>query len=139
MLAACKSSAGPSGGTTNAPMSATVDGVAWSSPAASALYRNQIVSIAGIGGTRSISVTVGLVTGAGTFSLGYPNQRAASGGTATAGFGWSSNLAGGTGTTTITTLTANRVVGTFSFDAVPATQGATGTVRVTNGRFDITF
>jgi hypothetical protein len=36
-------------------------------------------------------------------------------------------------------MTANHVVGTFAFDAVAASGGATGTVHVTNGKFDITF
>jgi len=45
---------------------------------------------------------------------------------------------GSSGTVTLTTLTATRVAGTFSFTMV-AGPGGTGTKTVTNGKFDITF
>jgi hypothetical protein len=46
--------------------------------------------------------------------------------------------AGSSGTVTITTLTATRVAGTFSFTMV-AGPGGSGTKTVSNGKFDITF
>jgi hypothetical protein len=55
------------------------------------------------------------------------------------GKSWGSSLQGGTGSVTLTTLTANHIVGTFAFSAVASGGGATGTSVVTNGQFDITF
>ena len=50
--------------------------------------------------------------------------------------GWTT--AGGSGTFEITSYTEDRVAGTFSFEAQPNTpSGATGTISVTNGRFDV--
>ena len=43
----------------------------------------------------------------------------------------------GSGTVTLTSLTATRATGTFSFVAVPYQNGATGTLHVTNGKFDV--
>jgi hypothetical protein len=56
--------------------------------------------------------------------------------------GWnaSDEHAGSTGSINFTTQTANRAAGTFSFLAVPAAAtGATGTLNVTSGTFDVTF
>jgi hypothetical protein len=122
------------------PMSATIDGVAWSSQLPSAVYRNNIVAIAGIDNGLTTSVSIGFgATGTGTYNLGFGNSVAGSGIVTKAGKGWGSSLQGGTGSVTVTTLTANHIVGTFSFNAVPASGGATGTSVVTNGKFDITF
>jgi hypothetical protein len=123
------------------PMSATIDGTAWASPLPSAVYSANILSVAGIdlGITKSVGFVSGGVTGPGTYSLSFGNQLAGHGTVTKAGQGWTSGVQGGTGTLTLTTLAAHHVVGTFSFDAVGASGGATGTVHVTNGKFDITF
>jgi hypothetical protein len=47
-------------------------------------------------------------------------------------------VGGGTGTLTITQLSATGVAGTFSFTAVPLA-GATGDKAVTAGAFNVTF
>jgi hypothetical protein len=144
VAAACGGSGSPSiTGTNNnssGPMSAIIDGQAWATPAPQAGYKNNIVSVAGIdlGLTASVSFA-SAVSGPGTYSLSYGNQLAGSGGVSKVGKGWTSGLPGGTGTLTLTTLTANHVAGTFAFDAVAASGGATGTVHVTNGKFDVTF
>ena len=53
---------------------------------------------------------------------------------------WGSEPVGGSGTVTITTLTATGGSGTFSFIAVGRTEtGATGTQVIRGGVFDITF
>ena len=44
---------------------------------------------------------------------------------------------GGSGTVVVNTLSATRVSGTFSCTLVPSSGGATGTVRVTQGAFDV--
>jgi hypothetical protein len=122
-------------------MTATIDGKAWGSPTAGAVFKSSILSVAGIdlGLTASVGFATGGVTGPGTYSLTFGNQLAGSGNVTEAGKGWTTGIQGGAGTLTLTTVTANHVVGTFSFDAVGVSGGATGTVHVTNGKFDITF
>ncbi len=138
------SSTGPDSNTgsnsCSTPLSATVNGVAWCSPLPQVTTQHSIVSFAGfdIGITSSIAMAFA-ATGPGTYSLAFGNST---GGFATyvrGGQGWTSGLTGGTGSVTVTTLTANHIVGTFVFDAVASNGGATGTVHVTNGQFNITF
>jgi len=51
--------------------------------------------------------------------------------------GWATAV-GGSGTFNITTLTEDRVIGTFEFVATPnQVTGATGTVTVTSGVFNV--
>jgi len=128
------------GNNSSGPLSATIDGIAWASPTPAAIYKNNIVSVAGIdlGLTASVGFATG-VNGPGVYSLSYRNQLAGVGTVSKVGQGWTSGLQGGTGTLNLTTLTTNHVAGTFSFDAVPASGGATGVLHVTNGKFDITF
>jgi hypothetical protein len=122
------------------PLSATVNGAAWCSPLPQVTAQHSIVSFAGFdaGITSSIAMAFA-ATVPGTYSLAFGNGT---GGFATyvkGGQGWTSGQAGGTGSVTVTTLTANHIVGTFVFDAVASNGGATGTVHVTNGQFNITF
>ncbi len=145
-IAACGGSDSVTGTTgncaTSTTISATVDGTAWCSPAAgvSRAGNNSIIAIAGIDLGLTASVSFGVVASApGTFSVAFGNNTFGSATVTKSGKGWSSALQGGTGTVTFSTLTANHVIGTFAFDAVPASGGATGTVHVTNGKFDITF
>ena len=145
-IAACGGSDSVTGTTvscaTSTTISATIDGTAWCSPAAgvSRAGNNSIIAIAWIDLGLTASISFGVVASAtGTFSVAFGNTTFGSATITKAGKGWSSALQGGTGTVTFSTLTANHVVGTFAFDAVPASGGATGTVHVTNGKFDITF
>lgn len=142
LIACGGSSTAPGSGSNScaAPLSATVNGVAWCSPLPQGTFQHSIVSIAGFdtGITSSIAFAVA-ATVPGTYSLAFGNNT---GGFATYvknSQGWGSGLTGGTGSVTITTLTATHVIGTFVFDAVPSNGGATGTIHVTNGHFDLTF
>jgi hypothetical protein len=145
-IAACGGSDSVTGTTSNCgtatTMSATIDGTAWCSPAAgvSRAGNNSVIAVAGIDLGLTASISFGVVASAtGTFSVAFGNNTFGSATIAKVGKGWSSALPGGTGSVTFTTLTANHVVGTFAFDAVGASGGATGTVHVTGGKFDITF
>ena len=122
-------------------ISATIDGTAWCSPTAGvSRANNNIIAVAGIDLGLTASVAFGVVAPApGTYSVAFGNNTFGSASVTKVGKGWSSAVQGGTGSVTFTTMTANHVVGTFAFDAVPASGGATGTVHVTNGKFDITF
>jgi hypothetical protein len=123
------------------PLSAVINGVQWGSPLPAATYgKNSILSIAGLDAALTASVSVAVIApSTGTYSLAYQNPNFATAGVSKVSQGWSTGFAGGTGSVTITTLTANHVVGTFAFTAVPGSGGATGTIQVTNGKFDITF
>lgn len=129
---------------TNGSFSATINGTAWSAIGRVAVNKTSttndpLVAIAAGSTTYTISsFGIGPVTGPGTFSLNF-QQPAVAVIQAATGQGWTTAVPGGTGTITITTYSANRIAGTFSFDAVPFTGGATGVVHVTNGAFDITF
>jgi hypothetical protein len=145
-IAACGGSDSVTGTTSNCgtttTISATIDGTAWCSPAAAASRggTTNIIAVAGIDLGLSASISFGVVAPAtGTFSLAPGNSTFGSATITKSGKGWSSALPGGTGSVTFTTLTANHVVGTFAFDGVAASGGATGTVHVTGGKFDITF
>lgn len=138
-------STGPNGGNNNTlasePLSAVINGVQWGSPLPQVVYsNNSILSVAGI--DLAITASVGFAVhapGAGVYSLTYQNPGAGDAIVTMGGKGWGTGLAGGTGTLTITTLTAHHVVGTFAFTAVPASGGATGNVTATNGKFDINY
>jgi Family of unknown function (DUF6252) len=122
------------------PLSATIDGAAWSSQLPSAVVKNTIIAIAGIDNGLTTSVSLGFAASKpGTYSLGFGNSVAGNAIVTRGGKSWGSSLQGGTGSVTLTTLTANHVAGTFSFTGVASGGGATGTTVVTNGKFDITF
>ncbi|HKT78788.1 MAG TPA: hypothetical protein VJP86_01115 [Vicinamibacterales bacterium] len=53
--------------------------------------------------------------------------------------GWHANSATGSGSVTITTLTAHNAVGTFTFSLPAQGPPATGTKSITNGSFNVTF
>jgi len=119
--------------------SATVGGVAWSSPAPLAIITSTGVSVTGSDAGNKTTVTVSVLASApGTYSLTF-GQSTGGVGTVnkTGGQAYSTVATGGTGTVTFSTLTAHRAVGTFAFDALGA--NATDILHVTNGKFDITF
>jgi hypothetical protein len=127
---------------TNGTFSATINGTAWSAVGVvtvSKTAKNSAVAIVSASPTYGISFALSPVTNPGTFSLAFLNAGSVAFISSSTGAGWSTLAQGGTGTVTITTYTANRIAGTFSFDAVPSSGGAAGTVRVTNGAFDITY
>ena len=55
------------------------------------------------------------------------------------GNGWAATSAGGSGTITVTTLNAERVAGTFTFQVNAVGQHMPATRSITNGVFDIEF
>ena len=143
VVTACGGSDSSTGPNTNltGPMSASIDGSAWVATAPAVSYKNNILAIVGIDIGSGITIEVGSagVTRAGTYSLAFANLNAGLGIITQAGKSWSSSTQGGTGNLVVTTITANHVVATFSFDAPPQTGGATGTRHLTTGKIDMTF
>jgi hypothetical protein len=136
---------GPTGNATNGSFRAVIGGANWSAIGQVTVTRQtNFIGIAGSGSAGSsfyaVVLSIGNATGAGTHSFAL-----AGGGDGSsliignsAGIGWGTAFNGGTGSVTITTLTANHIVGTFSGTAIPSS-GTGGNLVVTNGTFDITF
>ena len=123
-------------------MTATIAGTAWSgSLAVQGTLAGNVLAISGTNGTYQLQLTIPGVTTTGTFNFGPGSAGIAQLVQVTTGTpAWTSSLVGGTGSITVTTLTANRAAGTFTFTgaASPGT-AATGTRAVTNGAFDVKF
>jgi hypothetical protein len=127
---------------TNGSFSAIINGTAWSAVGpvlVTKTAKNTAVAIVSVSPTYGISLAISPLTTPGTFSLAFLNPGSVGFISSSTGAGWTTLAQGGTGTATVTMYTANRIAGTFSFDAVPSSGGASGTVRVTNGAFDITY
>jgi hypothetical protein len=127
---------GPNGPTST--MSAVVSGSVWLTASRSFTYLGQVLTITGqnVAGLR-VQVAMANVTSIGIYQLGPGNPNGALGNVINGSSIWASSLEGGTGSLQLTLLTPSRVSGTFSFTAVPASGGATGTQPVTGGSFDI--
>jgi hypothetical protein len=131
----------PSGGvpgTANrGTVSATIDGVSWSGTVSTATVTLGSLAVAGEN-TAGLIVGFGAVAKTGTTSVGLGSGT--NGTVQQNGRGWHAMLTNGSGSVTITTLTASGASGTFSFTMVPLPNtGATGNRVVTNGAFNVTF
>jgi hypothetical protein len=135
----------PAGGATNGSFSAQVNGATWSATGTITVTRqpNDFIGLgaSGFAGSNAYAFVIGIgnATGPGTHSFDLSAGGDGSSmiiGSQTAGYGTA--FSGGSGSVTITTLTANRIVGTFSGTAVPSS-GTGSSLAVTNGRFDVTF
>ena len=137
-------STGPNNGV-NAPgdgaISATINGTAWRSTKAAdrASKSGTIYAIVSFNLPYTLSLGIAGLTGPGTVNLNIGTGQGSQAIIANSTGGWGTAFAGGSGTITVTILTANRIAGTFSFDATPGSGNATGTLQVRNGKFDVTF
>ena len=140
LVAACGDSGTNSGN--ESTMTATVAGSAWSGTlAVQGTHNGNVLAISGTNGTYQLSLTIPGVAATGTFNFGPGTLGIAQLVQVTTGTpAWTTSLVGGTGSITVTTLTATRAAGSFSFTgaASPGTS-ATGTRAVTSGSFDVTF
>lgn len=137
-------STGPDGNgniTGDGNVTATVNGVSWrSSRAGDHVTRNgQFYGIGAVNPPYALVLGIGNVAGPGTFSLDLATGNGSSAIISNSTGGWGTAFSGGSGTVTVTVLTATRIAGTFSFNAVPGSGSATGTIQVRNGTFDLTF
>ena len=118
-------------------MSAKIDGVAWTATTVGAGVSNGIAILAAGNGTTTIGLSFVPAVGTQTVTAtGIVIGQLTIGGQT-----WqTAGIAGGSGSVTVTTATANHLVGTFSFTAPALTSGATPATRqVTAGAFDVTF
>jgi hypothetical protein len=92
------------------------------------------LTVLGNNTTRSITISVANMTGANTYALSSASSRTIMANTNVTGTTaiWTSALAGGSGSVTITSVTADRIRGTFTAMLVPAagSSGISGTLTV---------
>ena len=145
-LNACGGSDGPTGtnGNTNlsdGSMTAAINGTAWRSMKAGdkGSHSGTIYAVVGLNSTYTIALGIAGLTAPGTVDLSLASGNGSNAIVSNTAGGWSTAFNGGSGTITVTTLTANRIAGTFSFDAPAGSGNATGTLQVRNGNFDVTF
>ena len=141
-LAGCGSTTDPTG-PTNGSLTAKIDGSSWSAATIAVTYASGILAIAGTdAGGRTVGFGLGPVSAPGTFPSGPTSPTNASlqiitGSTAQA---WQAAQTLGSGTVTVTAISATHAAGTFQFVVVPvAGTGATGNKAITQGAFDVTF
>ncbi len=131
---------GPSG--QNGAMTAKIDGTSWSSTSAAVTQNasggaGTIIAVSGAN-TAGESIAFAFVTtGPGTYPI--DNASPTNAVLIEHGNSWSASVIGGTGTITVTTLTATRIAGTFSFTGVAIGNASPAQRSVTNGVFDVTY
>lgn len=139
LLTACGGN-DPTGPGGSANFQATIGSAVWQAQTASA--------VAGVNGTFTISggsasgsglaLVLYNMSAPGTYPLGVGGSVFGGSATVTEGVAsWWTALSGAAGTVTISQVSATRIVGTFSFTAVPLAGGATGTRQVSAGSFDL--
>ena len=133
----------PNPQTSAGTMSARIDGATWTASVVTVAVNANGIIVSGAS-TSNIGMAVGasrlLGTAPQTFGANGNFNALATMTTGTQS--WSATGVQGTnssGTVTLTTLTANRAVGTFTFNAPALAGGATGTKVVTTGVFDVKF
>lgn len=129
---------GPGGNTLiNGSFSARVDGSAFAATSATVLVNGNITSI-GAGTAAGHGMGFAWVdAGPGTYTIDNLSPTNAT--YTIVGGGWVAGVSGGSGAIVVTTRTANRVAGTFSFVMVPGAGSASGNKTITQGAFDLTF
>lgn len=133
--------AGPGNNNTGAgTMTALIDGVAWTAVATTGVNQSGIVAIGGSNLGGVLGIGLGFAgTMADTYLIG-PGHIGNGNVTSLAGSGWVASGGNGNGTINVTSLTATRIIGTFSFTAPATVAGTTPAVRVvTQGTFDVPF
>ncbi len=130
------SPSGPNHGT----ITATIDGVAFNGTATAAAISNGVLGIGGWNGlsTPSITIGIGVLAQVGTTSIGPISPTNVN--LMVGSQGWVADVTGGSGTVTISTLTATGATGTFSVTVKPVPNtGSTGNKVIANGTFNVTF
>lgn len=129
--------AGP--GLANGSFSAKIDGSAFRATVAiAATYSGGVLAVAGSDGQGRTIGFAGQVAAPGTFTVGPTSPTNFS--LVTGSAGWQAAITLGSGSLTVTSISATGAKGTFQFTAGPlAGTGATGNKVVTEGEFDVTF
>jgi hypothetical protein len=127
---------------TNGSFAARIDGTGWTAAGAVTVVKPGAdnLNITAVSTTYGVAFKLAGVTAPGVFPLtAIPTTGSTAAVTHTNGMRWVTGGLGLTGSITITTFTASRVAGSFSFQAAPVSGGAIGVVQVTNGAFDVIY
>jgi hypothetical protein len=128
----------PPGGSGPGTMTAQVNGSAWTATVVKRAFVNSgLVTIQGSDGSRIITI-VARASAAGAYSLAVGNGigHNALYTVISPAANWSTALTGGTGTITITAISATNVSGTFIFTATSSVSG-TAPAQITAGQFNL--
>ncbi len=122
----------------NGSITAQIDGGSFTATSIAATYTSGIM---GLAGTDAQGRTIGIggqIPGPGTYTVGVTSPANFS--VTIGGAGWQAAITLGSGSLTVTSISATGAKGTFQFTAgsVPGTT-ATGTRVVTAGAFDVKF
>jgi len=140
LLAACGNGETVLQPPTTGTLTAEIDGLSWQASA------DVTVEVEGGFASISGSDTQGILLafdfpldqGAGSFTVGQAFGPTAS--LSDGGLVWSATAGAGTGVVSLTTVTDDRLVGSFQFGLVAVTEGTEPPTRtVTQGAFDVTY
>lgn len=119
------------------PMTARIDGERFVAVQTTVLQSAGITAVnGGSADLRAIGFQIQNVA-TGTYTIAPGNLVSA--GVTIGNAAWGAGGTMGSGTITISTLTANRIAGTFQLTVDAISGGASGTLAVTEGAFDIDF
>lgn len=123
---------------TNGSITAQIDGGSFSATTIVAAYTSGIMSIAGTDGQGRTIGIAGQIPGPGTYPVGVTSPANFSVNIASAA--WQAAITLGSGSVTVSSISAAGAKGTFQFTAAPLSgTTATGTKVVTAGAFDVKF
>lgn len=138
LAAGCSSDDGPTdpgGSSSGGAMSARIDGANWTAQSVTASYLGGVLSVSGTDGTSTINLSAAVqATGPQDLAAGSANGNVVIGSST-----WYAVGQGGSGTMTVTSLSASGAAGTFAFTGGPLPGGATGTRTITEGTFSVQY
>lgn len=126
----------------NGTFSAAIAGTTWTAIDSVTVAKPTTTNLDVTASSTTYTVTLRLAgfTGPGVYPLTGPSIFGSSANvTLPNGMRWASGGLNTVGSITITTITESRVVGSFAFDAIPITGGATTLIHVTKGSFDVAY
>lgn len=136
-IAACGYGSNNNNNSQNNTLTAIIDGTAFTATNVTATHSGNTLSITATAANQQIVLMVPNVTSTGTFSLAA--GQVSTGQVLVAPQNWTTAMAGGTGSVTITGYSSTFASGTFTFSAPAGTGGAAGTKVVTGGSFTVYF
>jgi hypothetical protein len=127
----------PATGPANGTMTATVDGNSWTAIQIVVVRTSSVVSVAGGSSAAEALAIAWQDQGIGTYIIG--GTPIATANMNDGGNVWSASGVQGSGSVTITAISATSVSGTFTFTAVIQGAGSPETRTATNGAFTVDF